>query len=108
MYVMANYFHTALHLFEQINDIILQDKEQAETFYKFGERDLLKNAESCKQLLRLPIEERIKRAVEQYHSPQLDKIFCNDFISPSTIVPEQKAKTQRLDNQNRELKITTK
>ena len=95
MYVMANYFHTALHLFEQINDIILQDKEQAETFYKFGERDLLKNAESCKQLLRLPIEERIKRAVEQYHSPQLDKIFCNDFISPSTIVPEQKAKTQR-------------
>ena len=35
----------------------------------FSAKELKENLTSCEQLLTLPLEERFKRAVPQYHSP---------------------------------------
>ena len=66
LYVEANYLHTALRLFEEA------DKQRDEIRTEpegFNSSSLLKNIESCRQLLSLPYEERPKRIFLKHHSP---------------------------------------
>lgn len=66
LYVEANYLHTALRLFEEA------DKQRDEIRGQLNNYDLmslLKNIESCRQLLSLPYEERPKRIFLKHHSP---------------------------------------
>lgn len=86
MYVMANYFHTALSLFKKANRLARRNKEMQEVISDIGGKETLTNYDSCQQLLTLPLEDRIKRAVAQYHSPELTFIFCSGNTSPATTV----------------------
>ena len=66
LYVESNYLHTALRLFEEA------DKQRDEIRGQLNNYDLmslLKNIESCRQLLSLPYEERPKRIFLKHHSP---------------------------------------
>ena len=87
MYVMANYFHTALYLFEQAKWLVNSNQEWHQQITDIGAKESLDNYDSCKALLTLPLEERIKRAVAQYHSPELTYIFCHNNTAPATTVP---------------------
>ena len=87
MYVMANYFHTALSLFKKANRLADGNEDLQSDISNIDGKGTLTNYESCKQLLTLPLEERIKRAVAQYHSPALTALFCRNNISPATTVP---------------------
>lgn len=87
MYVMANYFHTALSLFKKANRLADGNEDLQSDISNIDGKGTLTNYESCKQLLTLPLEERIKRAVAQYHSPELTALFCRNNISPATTVP---------------------
>ena len=95
MYVMANYFHTALKFFKEAKNILLNDKDMAEYVSFFGAKEVKGNLTSCEQLLSLPLEDRIKRAVLQYHSPELTYIFCDNLKSPSTTIPSNIEQPER-------------
>ena len=95
MYVMANYFHTALSLFKQANKLANGNNEIQQQIADIGAKDTLNNYEYCKQLLMLPLEERIKRAVAQYHSPELTALFCRNNISPATTVSPNREQPAR-------------
>lgn len=86
MYVMANYFHTALALFEQAKQLANRDQEWRQRISDIGAKASLDNYDSCKALLTLPLEDRIKRAVAQYHAPELTSIFCDNNTAPATTV----------------------
>ena len=81
MYIDANYFHTALRLFKEANKC---KNEVMKELKDMSDLETLKNIEYCKKLLELPLEERRKRVVLQYHSHDLEYIFCTDFKSPQT------------------------
>ena len=87
MYAMANYFHTALALFKQANHLADGNDKLQTDISNIDSKETLTNYDSCKQLLTLPLEDRIKRAVAQYHSPELTYIFCKDLKAPATAVP---------------------
>lgn len=87
MYVMANYFHTALSLFKQANHLANGNNDLQTEISNIDGKDTLTNYDSCRLLLTLPLEERIKRAVAQYHSPELTSIFCSNHTSPATTIP---------------------
>lgn len=95
MYVMANYFHTALELFKEAENILRTDKKTAEYVSMFGPEEVKKNLTFCEKLLSLPLEERIIRAVPQYHSPLLDHLFCSDHISPAPYVSANNEQPER-------------
>lgn len=95
MYVMANYFHTALELFKEAENILRTDKKTAEHVDMFAPEEIKRNLTSCEKLLSLPLEERIKRAVPQYHSPLLDHLFCSDHISPAPYVSANNEQPER-------------
>lgn len=95
MYVMANYFHTALELFKEAENILRTDKKTAEHVDMFAPEEIKRNLTSCEKLLSLPLEERIKRAVPQYHSPLLDHLFCLDHISPAPYVSANNEQPER-------------
>ena len=95
MYVMANYFHTALKFFKEAENILQNDKDMAEYVSFFGAKEVKGNLTSCEQLLSLSLEDRIKRAVLQYHSPELTYIFCDNLKSPSTTIPSNIEQPER-------------
>lgn len=95
MYVMANYFHTALELFKKAEQILLKDKDWADFVDIFAPNEIKSNLSSCEQLLTLPLEDRIKRAVPQYHSPKLEAIFCHDQMSPDSVISENNEQPAR-------------
>ena len=66
LYVEASYLHTALRLFEEADK---QRDEIRTELEGFNSSSLLKNIESCRQLLSLPYEERPKRIFLKHHSP---------------------------------------
>ena len=65
MYVDANYLHTAKRLFDEAQK---QREKVYDHLKDYGMLQLLDNHASCAQLLLLPVEERRKRIVLQYHS----------------------------------------
>lgn len=87
MYVMANYFHTALALFEQAKRVVNRDQEWNRRISDIDAHASLDNYDSCEALITLPLEDRIKRAVAQYHAPELTSIFCDNNTAPATTVP---------------------
>ena len=95
MYVMANYFHTALELFKKAEQILLKDKDWTEYVNNFAPKEIRNNLFSCEQLLTLPLEDRIKRAVSQYHSPKLEAIFCHNQMSPDSVISENNEQPAR-------------
>ncbi len=95
MYVMANYFHTALELFKKAEQILLKDKDWADFVDIFAPNEIKSNLSSCELLLTLPLEDRIKRAVPQYHSPKLEAIFCHDQTSPDSVISENNEQPAR-------------
>ena len=95
MYVMANYFHTALSLFKQANHLASGDKDIQQSIADIGGKATLTNYDSCQQLLTLPLEDRIKRAVSQYHSPELDYLFCDDKKVQATTVSANREQPSR-------------
>ena len=50
----------------------------------------LDNAQKAEAMLQLPIQERIRRSVVQYHSPELHPIFVNQINLPKPVVSESK------------------
>ncbi len=95
MYVMANYFHTALELFKEAENILRTDKKTAEHVDMFAPEEIKRNLTSCEKLLSLPLEDRIKRAVSQYHSPELTYIFFDNLRSQSTTIPSNIEQPER-------------
>lgn len=83
MYIDANYFHTALRLFEEAekwkDGVMGRLKDM-------GDMQLLENLNSCRRLLKYPLEERRMRAVLQHHANNLEPIFCSGRTAPKAYV----------------------
>jgi hypothetical protein len=96
LYVEANYLHTALRLFEKADK---QRDNIRPHLDGFDLLSLLKNIESCRQLLSLPFEERPKRIFLKHSSPETNNPWKPD--DPLRVDPadyeEQKQATKRLE-----------
>ena len=95
LYAESNYLHTALRLFEEAGkkrDNIRPHLDGLESL------SLLKNIESCRQLLSLPFEERPKRIFLKHPSPETNKPWKPD--DPLKVDPadyeEQRQAAKRL------------
>ena len=67
LYVESNYLHTALRLFEEAHKKRDNIRPHLDCFDSLS---LLKNIESCRQLLSLPFEERPNRIFLKHQSPK--------------------------------------
>ena len=92
MYIDANCFHTALRLFEEAHKCKDEVMDDLKDMSDFG---TLNNLESCRRLLGFPFEERRKRVVLQYNSPDLDFVFCIGFKSPQTAIDVEDMKNTK-------------
>ena len=90
LYVSANYFHTAAYFFNKAKEIYTSDPETRDQVNYFGGEKYLDNAQKAETMLQLPIQERIRRSVVQYHSPELHPIFVNQINPPKPVVSESK------------------
>ena len=75
LYVEANYLHTALRLFEKADKQRDNNRPHLDGFDLLS---LLKNIESCRQLLLLPFEERPKRIFLKHSSPETNNPWKPD------------------------------
>ena len=95
LYVEANYLHTALRLFKEAEK--KRDNIQP-SLNGFDSLSLLKNLESCRQLLLLPYEERSKRIFLKHPSPDTNNPWKPDNslrVAPADY-EEQRQETKRL------------
>lgn len=83
MYIDANHFHTALHLFEEAEKL---KEDVMEFLINMGDLKLLDNLNSCRKLLEYPLEERRKRTVLQHHANNLQPLFCIGNKAPKAFV----------------------
>ena len=96
LYVESNYLHTALRLFEEAGKKRDNIRPHLDGFESLS---LLKNIESCRQLLSLPFEERSKRIFLKHPSPETNKPWKPD--DPLKVDPadyeEQRQAAKRLE-----------
>mgnify|MGYP002525275830 FL=1 len=95
LYAESNYLHTALRLFEEAGKKRDNIRPHLDGFESLS---LLKNIESCRQLLSLPFEERPKRIFLKHPSPETNKPWKPD--DPLKVDPadyeEQRQAAKRL------------
>ena len=96
LYVESNYLHTALRLFEEADK---QRDEIRTEMEGFDSSSLLRNIESCRQLLSLPYEERPKRIFLKHPSPETNKFWKPDdilMVDPADYEEQREAAKRRI------------
>ena len=95
LYVESNYLHTALRLFEEAHKKRDNIRPHLDCFDSLS---LLKNIDSCRQLLSLPFEERPKRLILKHPSPETNKPWKPDDplkVDPADYEEQRQAAKRR-------------